>query len=41
VEEELGIPLKVLIDKYAGGVRGGWDNLLAVIPAIKLKWPDR
>mgnify|MGYP001806495344 CR=1 FL=1 len=32
VEEELGIPLKDLIDKYAGGVRGGWDNLLAVIP---------
>jgi NADH-quinone oxidoreductase subunit F len=32
VEEELGIPLKELIDKYAGGVRGGWDNLLAVIP---------
>ena len=21
-----------LIEKYAGGVRGGWDNLLAVIP---------
>lgn len=32
VEEELGIPLKDLIGKYAGGVRGGWDNLLAVIP---------
>ncbi len=32
VEEELGIPLKELIDHYAGGVRGGWDNLLAVIP---------
>ncbi len=32
VEEELGIPLKVLIEKHAGGVRGGWDNLLAVIP---------
>ncbi len=32
VEEELGIPLKELIDKYCGGVRGGWDNLLAVIP---------
>jgi NADH-quinone oxidoreductase subunit F len=32
VEEELGIPLKELIEKYAGGVRGGWDNLLAVIP---------
>lgn len=32
VEEELGIPLRELIEKYAGGVRGGWDNLLAVIP---------
>jgi NADH-quinone oxidoreductase subunit F len=32
VEEELGIPLKELIERYAGGVRGGWDNLLAVIP---------
>jgi NADH-quinone oxidoreductase subunit F len=32
VEEELGIPLRELIDTYAGGVRGGWDNLLGVIP---------
>ena len=32
VEEELGIPLRELIDKYAGGVRGGWDNLLGIIP---------
>ena len=32
VEEELGIPLREFIDTYAGGVRGGWDNLLAVIP---------
>jgi NADH-quinone oxidoreductase subunit F len=32
VEEEMGIPLKVLIEKHAGGVRGGWGNLLAVIP---------
>ncbi|OZB38904.1 MAG: NADH-quinone oxidoreductase subunit F [Acidiphilium sp. 34-60-192] len=32
VEEELGIPLRELIDKHAGGVRGGWDNLLAIIP---------
>ncbi len=32
VEEEMGIPLKRLIEKHAGGVRGGWDNLLAVIP---------
>ncbi|MBL9029691.1 MAG: NADH-quinone oxidoreductase subunit NuoF [Caedimonas sp.] len=32
VEEALGIPLRTLIETYAGGVRGGWDNLLAVIP---------
>lgn len=32
VEEEMGIPLKQLIEKHAGGVRGGWDNLKAVIP---------
>jgi NADH-quinone oxidoreductase subunit F len=32
VEEELGIPLRELIERYAGGVRGGWDNLLGVIP---------
>jgi NADH-quinone oxidoreductase subunit F len=32
VEEEMGIPLRDLIDKHAGGVIGGWDNLKAVIP---------
>lgn len=32
IEEAMGIPLKELIEKHAGGVRGGWDNLLAVIP---------
>jgi len=32
VEEQLGIPLRELIETYAGGVRGGWDNLLAIIP---------
>lgn len=32
VEEAMGIPLKELLDKHCGGVRGGWDNLLAVIP---------
>jgi NADH-quinone oxidoreductase subunit F len=32
VEEEMGIPLKELIERHGGGVRGGWDNLLAVIP---------
>src|SRR5271170_3602806 len=28
----MGIPLKELIEKHAGGVHGGWNNLLAVIP---------
>ena len=32
VEEEMSIPLMDLIEKHAGGVRGGWENLLAVIP---------
>ncbi|XP_071966158.1 NADH dehydrogenase [ubiquinone] flavoprotein 1, mitochondrial-like [Antedon mediterranea] len=32
VEEEMSIPLKELIERHAGGVKGGWDNLAAVIP---------
>jgi NADH-quinone oxidoreductase subunit F len=32
VEEAMGIPLKELIEKHAGGIRGGWDNLLGIIP---------
>lgn len=32
VEEEMGIPLKELIEKHCGGVIGGWDNLQAIIP---------
>lgn len=32
VEEEMCIPIKQLIEQHAGGVCGGWDNLLAVIP---------
>jgi NADH-quinone oxidoreductase subunit F len=32
VEEAMGIPLRELLDKHAGGVRGGWNNLQAVIP---------
>lgn len=28
----MSIPLKLLIEKHAGGVTGGWDNLLGVIP---------
>jgi len=32
VEEAMGLPLRDLLERHAGGVRGGWDNLLAVIP---------
>jgi NADH-quinone oxidoreductase subunit F len=32
VEETMSIPLKELIEKHAGGVRGGWKNLKAIIP---------
>jgi len=32
VEEAMSIPMRELIEKHAGGVRGGWDNLLGVIP---------
>jgi len=32
VEETMSVPLRVLLEKHCGGVRGGWDNLLAVIP---------
>ena len=32
VEEAMSIPLRELLEKHCGGVRNGWDNLLAVIP---------
>lgn len=32
VEEEMSIPLKDLLEKHCGGIVGGWDNLLGVIP---------
>ena len=32
VEEEMSIPLRDLIDKHCGGVRGGWNNLKSIIP---------
>ncbi|VDO87218.1 unnamed protein product [Schistosoma mattheei] len=28
----MSIPMRDLIERHAGGVIGGWDNLLAVIP---------
>ncbi|EJF75915.1 NADH-quinone oxidoreductase subunit NuoF [Bartonella alsatica] len=32
VEEALGVSFRELIEKHTGGIRGGWNNLLAVIP---------
>eukprot|EP00826_Nyctotherus_ovalis_P063434 TRINITY_DN9304_c0_g3_i1.p1 TRINITY_DN9304_c0_g3~~TRINITY_DN9304_c0_g3_i1.p1 ORF type:complete len:236 (+),score=46.07 TRINITY_DN9304_c0_g3_i1:411-1118(+) len=32
VEDEMSISLRELIERHGGGVRGGWDNLLGVIP---------
>src|SRR5437762_13075494 len=28
----MGIPFRELIERHCGGIRGGWDNLKAVIP---------
>ena len=28
----MSIPLKDLVERHCGGVRGGWDNLLGIIP---------
>ena len=32
VEEAMSISFPRLIEEHCGGIRGGWDNLLAVIP---------
>jgi NADH-quinone oxidoreductase subunit F len=32
VEDAMGVPLPELLERHCGGVRGGWNNLLAVIP---------
>jgi len=32
VEEAMSIPLRLLLEQHCGGVRGGWDNLKAIIP---------
>ena len=32
VEEAMSITMRELLETHCGGVRGGWDNLLAVIP---------
>jgi len=31
-EDAMGITFEEMIEKHCGGIRGGWDNLLAVIP---------
>ena len=31
-EESMGVSFEEMIEKHCGGIRGGWDNLLAVIP---------
>ncbi len=31
-EEQMSLPVRELIEKHGGGVRGGWDNLKAIIP---------
>ena len=31
-EEAMGVSFEEMIEKHCGGIRGGWDNLLAVIP---------
>ncbi|MET0359163.1 MAG: NADH-quinone oxidoreductase subunit NuoF, partial [Pararhizobium sp.] len=31
-EDAMGTPFREMIERHCGGVRGGWDNLLAVIP---------
>jgi NADH-quinone oxidoreductase subunit F len=32
VEEAMSIPFRQLMEDHCGGVRGGWDNLKAIIP---------
>jgi len=32
VEEEMSIPMRELLERHCGGVRGGCDNLKCVIP---------
>ena len=36
----MSIPLRELIDKHCGGVRGGWDNLLGRDPGRRLGAAD-
>tara|TARA_R110002124_G_scaffold54062_3_gene154275 strand:- start:4781 stop:6076 length:1296 start_codon:yes stop_codon:yes gene_type:complete len=31
-EESMSMPVREMIEKHGGGIRGGWDNLKAIIP---------
>ncbi|EKE73322.1 MULTISPECIES: NADH-quinone oxidoreductase subunit NuoF [Roseobacteraceae] len=31
-EESMSMPVRELIERHGGGIRGGWDNLKAIIP---------
>ncbi|MDX2483111.1 MAG: NADH-quinone oxidoreductase subunit NuoF [Pseudodonghicola sp.] len=31
-EEEMSMPVREIIERHGGGIRGGWDNLKAIIP---------
>lgn len=31
-EEEMSMPLKEMLERHCGGIRGGWDNLKGIIP---------
>jgi len=31
-EESMSMPVREIIEKHGGGIRGGWDNLKAIIP---------
>jgi len=32
VEETMGVSMREMIERHGGGIRGGWDNLKAIIP---------
>jgi NADH-quinone oxidoreductase subunit F len=32
VEDAMGVTFRELVETHGGGIRGGWDNLLAIIP---------
>ena len=32
IEEEMSMSMREMIEKHGGGIRGGWDNLKAIIP---------